>query len=75
MFQNLKVDNVIFENVNGIEASQFLYNSSNNFELEGNLDFNKLTHISNVFLTSGIINNIYIKREWVDIHNVTGETI
>ncbi|XP_076273246.1 female sterile (1) Nasrat [Rhynchophorus ferrugineus] len=71
LFKILTVDNIVFENVNGVEANQFLYNSSNHYELDGNLDISSITQVSNVLLTSGVINDIDITREWVDIHNIT----
>lgn len=63
-FQELKVKNLYFENVNGIPAQQLVFADEDEIKLNGDIVFKEsVTVPSNVISTSGRVNEVILDEE------------
>ncbi|KAG5895616.1 hypothetical protein JTB14_017725 [Gonioctena quinquepunctata] len=66
-FTDLSVENIDFEVVNGINASDIMYKNDPEIKLTGNLTFEDIVNLNETFVTTGLINDIDLEKEAIKI--------
>lgn len=76
-FQDIEVESIEFDNVNGVPANNISFSSDGNIEIVGDFVFqNNITVVNNVEVESRRVNDIILENEVITTGNFyNGNTI